>query len=346
MKLFNVLIFIWFFVSCSNHNKDPMLNNDLQLGSEFYCKIDQSKIKFQGIKYFDSNHDIIAFVTYNPNKAFIKSLKNDSVKELKTDKKIGLEYPSLIKIYDSKIYIWDSDKLKFFIFNSDGVFIRTLEPIDRGIKDFVLHNGKSYFLLSGGHNKLFAIYNLESEQIESEYVKPTNEHYVIETNTKSGFIRQINHNIFFPDYGRKGFYKYSLSDRNIQFISLDLPNYKIKNVKNHYNLISNKRKLIHYLSNNSTYYDLINFKKYLGLIATNDILSKKNNYKRGKTIYLFDTIDFKKRAIIEVNKNDHKLLSIGDISDRKFYFVNKKQDSTKMHFDYSIHKLLIKHDAH
>lgn len=342
MKVFNILILIWFFVGCNNQNKENLSDLDLRLNSELYTKIEQSNMKFQGIKHFDLYNNDVAFVTYNPNKAFIKSKKKDSLIELETDVRLGLKNPSLINVYNNRIFVWDSEKLKFFLFDLSGVFIKTLKSIDKGVKDFVIYNKKVYFMFSGGHNKLLGVYDLQNEKIENEYVRPTNEHYVIETNTKSGFIRLINQNIYFPDHGRKGFYKYSLSNEKFEFVSLDLKQYEIKKVNNYFNLISNKEKLINYLSNNSMYYDVINIEGCLGLIATNDETSKKNNYARKKTIYKIDTIDNKKISAIKLSKQNHRLYSIGNIKDSDFYFVKKKIDSTKMSFKHSIHKLLLK----
>ncbi|MBA4411651.1 MAG: 6-bladed beta-propeller [Bacteroidota bacterium] len=179
MKNILLLIFLVACVSCGNKKLPNLSNYNGNLKYNKICQLSEKPNllgQITSINFIDSSHFVIS--TKNSSNVFIYNTNGDQIKKIA---KIGkgpneLLSPTIVRVYDSKIYVWCANLLKLVVFDINGNPLNEYVNFKKGLKNFEIF--KNYFCcFTGGGFKgsIISIFDMNKNVIIKEYGNATNE---------------------------------------------------------------------------------------------------------------------------------------------------------------------------
>jgi hypothetical protein len=230
-----------------------------------YEKICQLKEKpdllgeITSISFIDTNHFVIS--TIKPSKVFIYSTKGDQIKEISKIGRGPLEVinPSIVRVYDSMIFVWCNQLLKLVVFDEFGKPLKEYSNFKKGIIDFIPYKNYFCFYSGGGFKGSFiGIFDMDKRIILKEYGEITNEGRLLGMMAGAGAMTISGTNLMFVEPSQLSITSIDLNNwsqstkknNDIEFIVNPMNKDAVKFAN------SSRSKTIDYLFNNSVVTDL------------------------------------------------------------------------------------------
>jgi hypothetical protein len=195
--------------------------------------------------------------TSNPSNILIYNTGGKQLKEIKLRGKGPNEFlnPSIIKIYNNKIYVWCSDQLRMLLYDLKGNPIQEFKGFERAITNFLPFKKYIFFYEAGGfEGSLIKLFDTEDKNFINEFGETTKEHLILNSRQCAGGMTIFKNKLLFSSSDNLKIHSIdlkTLKDSVIyQFQDKEFEVNKFRGNVN--NLISkNKDKLIQYLNKNS-----------------------------------------------------------------------------------------------
>jgi len=244
-KIYQIVIVLLFIVTgCQSNNKS---NNksissinisknykvDSSLNWEKICNLKENNRIIGKISSFDFLNDSLFIVGVSEQAQIV--LYNSKGKQLQLIGNKGrgpYEYinPSIVKVFNNKIYVWCKKSTRLIVFNSLG------KPINQynfsfGIKDFSISNNYIGFYTANPSEPILKIYNLEKKSFIKGYGDKTNEQKILNVFQNTGGITSTDNKLFFIPNNKLIIYEIDVNDLSSAIYIIQDSEFKINKKK-------------------------------------------------------------------------------------------------------------------
>lgn len=292
------------------------------------------------------NRDSFVISTSNSS-IFIYNSSGEQIREIRRVGRGPHEYqiPSIIRVYNDKIFVWCSQQLKLIVLDVLGVPIKEYKGFSKAVKDFMLYDNHLILYSTRGHEGSYVeVYDLEKEEYLQVYGKTSNEHLVLDLLSCSGGMTLVDDELLYASPNELSINWVNLSNSETGKIKLQDPTFNVKVLDSDANDLINKEraKVLDFLNKNSI---------ITGLYATNDHVILKteigefkiedhalDNTRRFAKYYILDKqLDFKFTFQIEhdLNYNNCLFAAYGN----SIYATSTHYEDNK--FSYNLKELIL-----
>jgi hypothetical protein len=324
-------------IGCKNKKmKDPIGCDAIEVDSNYresiiseksICILNENINLLGGIHSFDFiDEDNFVVSTVNPSSIFIYNINGEQIREIN---KVGSgtnEYitPSVVRVYDNKIYVWCSMQLKLIVYDLMGNALNEYIFFDKSINHFIPFKSHVVMYFTGGYrNKFIKVYDLKEGKMVYETGAVTNEHIMLTLKDISGGIAVSNSDIYYcsPDKISIGLIN-TINFTNSHIVDVKDKEFRVNPVvEEPLNIINGDRNsAVDYLLNNSIVTGVFSTERFLVIKAeVGKYIKQKDHHldisNRHNKFYVFDkqTLD-----LIHVSKT-----KMGMSHNNSLYAVNK-----------------------
>jgi len=253
-----LFVFTIFCFSCSKRT-----NQGINVGTEThsleYEKISSLKenlFLFGNIESFDIlNDEHFVVTTTKPSNIIIFDRDGNQIKQIGEIGRGPYEYqnPSLIRIHNNKIFVWDAGLLKLIVYDKLGNPIDEYSDFKFGIKDFKVIKNLVCFYFGGGFSGLVGVYDLMKKKYVFRGGKASEEHLLLNLNKGAGGLALFKDGLAYMSADQLSINFLNFSNyKEKTLVSLFDKDFKVENVRNSKSMInSNREKVVKYLMENS-----------------------------------------------------------------------------------------------
>ena len=220
--------------------------------------------------------------------------------------------PSLIRIIENKIFIWDNTLLKLSSFTPNFDPYLEISDFPRAISDFHLIDDQLILYLSGGaKGPLIAIYEMDKKKEKRiSVIDKSSEHIMLMRLEQSGGLDVINKNIFYTAADQPELYNIYSPNFLAPITShkLNFNNFEVEKINENPTKIinNNPNKMLDYISQNSRMINVVAMNEYTVVEAHTGTLNRNNE----------DPFKDRKSEIVILDNNQQQidLINISELS--------------------------------
>ncbi|QTD38546.1 6-bladed beta-propeller [Polaribacter batillariae] len=187
LQKISLFVFLLAVLSCQNE-KTNLLPSNMKVKLEKVCNLNSNIEQIGEIQSFDFiNEKEFIISIKESNDIFIYDFNGNQIKKINNSGNGPNEYgdASIIRVFDQKIYVWDSTKLNVFVYDLNGNSIKEINKLGSAIKDFIPTKTHIIYYLAGGYENLIASYDILNDSYK--YLGNTSEeHILLNMNSHSG----------------------------------------------------------------------------------------------------------------------------------------------------------------
>jgi len=310
------------------------------LSSEKIIELDENLNLIGGISSFcikGENKFIIT--TTNPVNVIEYSSNGDQVRLIgnRGNGPFEFERPSIVKVHNNKIYVWDSMLLKIIVFDMSGNPVKEYLNFTYAIGDFIPYKNRIIFYFKGGHPFIVGIYDLETERYLHQSGEPSQEHNLLSMNNSPGALLTYKDNVLYSSFDDLSIRLLSINNfENFSIQNIEYGDFVIGDVKDSKDMINtDMNRVVDYLMKNSYISNLFRVDNGFVLRTVNGSLERKENNlissaKRYVDYFLLNE-NFEVQSIAR-DKYNIEELNIFSSFKEKIYTINVEESNNNYRY--------------
>ena len=290
-----LLSFLLCVISCAD-NVEHSLE---EAGMKNVCKLEENLIPIKLPQSFDILDDN-RFVMTDWEGVYLYDFNGKQLSQIGISGRAQYEYnrPSIVRVYDNKIYVWSSATLKFIEYDSDGTPIAEYE-YNSAVTDFRVSEDEIFIYTAGRKvANIIDVYDKSSETVTNSLTPSTREHRFSLRNISSSPMYYDGESLVYASKDKLNIYLYSPESKQTEQISsFSSKSFKVESVADTTILYTDWDKTLKYYNENLIALFICPSDKGYYMIAAEGKFEMKNNEIIDGTRYI---------ALYDIRSKDSK----------------------------------------